>query len=84
MYNVIRYSSVCILLRKHAGVQKNTVKFLNFRTPVNFVVIYLKFKQGSQILEYFFGITNSVNPDQIAPLGFRSALSAQTDLSENL
>ena len=30
-----------------------TIKFLNFRTPENFAVIYLKFKQRSQILGYF-------------------------------
>ena len=29
------------------------VKFLNFRTPRNFAVIYLKFKQRGQILRYF-------------------------------
>ena len=29
------------------------VKFLYFRTPVNFAVIYLKFKQRGQIFEYF-------------------------------
>ena len=30
-----------------------TVKILNFRTSENFAVIYLKFKQRSQILGYF-------------------------------
>ena len=50
-----------------------TVKFLNFRTPESFAVIYLKFKQRSQILEYFVkknanGIANSEDPDQTAPL----------------
>ena len=30
-----------------------TIKFLNFRTPENFAVIYLKFKQGGPTLEYF-------------------------------
>ena len=30
-----------------------TVKFLNFLTPENFVVIYLKFKQRSQAFGYF-------------------------------
>ena len=29
------------------------VKFLKFRTPVNFAVINQKFKQGSQTLGYF-------------------------------
>ena len=30
-----------------------TVKFLNFRTPENIAVIYLKFKQRGQTLECF-------------------------------
>ena len=30
-----------------------TVKFLNFRTPENFAVIYLKFKQRGETLGYF-------------------------------
>ena len=30
-----------------------TVKFLNFRTPENFAVIYLKFKQKAQTLGFF-------------------------------
>ena len=53
-----------------------TVKFLNFRTPENYAVIYLKFKHRSQILGYFVkkdanGIANSlsVDPDQTAGLG---------------
>ena len=51
-----------------------TLKFLNFRTPENYAVIYLKFKQRSQILGYFVkkganGIAKSVDPDQTAPLG---------------
>ena len=56
-----------------------TVKFLNFRTPENFAVIYLKFKQKAQTLGYFVkrvfcqkdanGIANSEDPDQTAPLG---------------
>ena len=29
-----------------------TLKFLNFRTPENFAVIYLKFKQRGQTLGY--------------------------------
>ena len=32
---------------------RNTVKFLNFRTPENFAVIFLKFKQRGQTLQYF-------------------------------
>ena len=47
----------------------NTVKFLNFRTPENFAVIYLKLKQRSQTLGISNGITNSEDPDQTAPLG---------------
>ena len=31
----------------------STVKFLNFQTPENFAVIYLKFKQRGQNLRYF-------------------------------
>ena len=50
------------------------VRFLNFRTPENFAVIYLKFKQKAQTLGYFIkknvnGIANSEDPDQTAPLG---------------
>ena len=33
--------------------RKCTVKFLNFRTPESFAVIYLKFKQRGQTLGYF-------------------------------
>ena len=32
---------------------KRTVKFLNFRTPEIFAVIYLKFKQRGRSLRYF-------------------------------
>ena len=51
-----------------------TVKFLNFPTPENFAVIYLKFKQRGQTLGYFVkkdanGITNSEDPVQTASLG---------------
>ena len=51
-----------------------TVKFLNFRTPENFAVIYLKFKQRGQNLRVFpqkdaNGTANSEDPDQTAPLG---------------
>ena len=31
----------------------STVKFLNFQTPENFAVIYLKFRQRGHVLEYF-------------------------------
>ena len=33
--------------------RRDTVKFLNFRTPENFAVIYLKFKQRGQTLVCF-------------------------------
>ena len=50
-----------------------TVKFLNFRMPENFAVIYVKFKQRGQTLGCFVikhanGIANSEDPDQTAPL----------------
>ena len=51
----------------------NTVKFLNFRTPENFAIINLKFKQRSQTFYMVFrqkdvnGIANSEDPDQTAP-----------------
>ena len=32
---------------------KYTVKFLNFRTPENFAVNYVKLKQRGQTIEYF-------------------------------
>ena len=35
------------------GDNTGTVKFLNFQKPENFAVIYLKFKQKAQTLEYF-------------------------------
>ena len=52
----------------------STVKFLNFRMPENFAVIYLKFKKRGQTFEYFAkkdanGMANSGDPDQTAPLG---------------
>ena len=52
----------------------NTVKFLNFQTPENFAVIYLKFKQRGKNLLIFWlkcanGIANSADPDQTAPRG---------------
>ena len=51
-----------------------TVKFLNFRTPKTFAVMYLKFKKRGQNLWVFRqkdanGIANSEDPDQTAPLG---------------
>ena len=52
----------------------HTVKFLNFRMPENFTVIYLNFKQKTSHLRVFRqkdanGIANSGDPDQTAPLG---------------
>ena len=52
----------------------STVKFLNFRTPENFAVIYLKLKKRGQTFWVFrqkdaIGIANSGDPDQTAPLG---------------
>ena len=35
------------------NVLPDTVKFLNFRTPENFAVIYLKFKQRGHALRIF-------------------------------
>ena len=51
-----------------------TVKFLNFQTPKNFVVIYLKIQTKRPHLRVFCqndanGMANSVDPDQTAPLG---------------
>ena len=61
-------------LRVEQDTTSSTVKFQNLRTPENFAVIYLKFKQRGQTLGYFVkkdanGITNSEDPDQTAPLG---------------
>ena len=56
------------------GVQVSTVKFLNFGTPENFAVLYIKFKQRGLKLGIFYqndenGKANSDDPDQAAPLG---------------
>ena len=61
----------------------STVKFLNFRTPDNFAVIYLKFKKRGQTFWYFIkkdanGIANSEDPDQTAPIG--AVLEEQSDM----
>ena len=40
--------------RFHTHSEEHSVKFLNFGTAENFAVIYLKFKQTDQTLEYFF------------------------------
>ena len=46
----------------------NTVKFLNFRKPENFAVIYLKFKQRPNLMVFCQkeanGIANIEDPDQ--------------------
>ena len=70
---------------------QTTVKFLNFRMPKNFAVIYLKFKHRGQTLGYFVGKMQmekqTEDPDQTAPRGAVwswSALFDQTYLSENL
>ena len=47
----------------------STVKFQNFRTPENFAVMDLNFKQRGQSSGYFIRIANSKDPDQTAPLG---------------
>ena len=50
-----------------------TVKFLNFWTPENFAAIYLKFKQRPNLSLFHqkdaYGIDNSEDFDQTAPLG---------------
>ena len=53
------------------------VNSLNFRTPENFAVIYLKFKQRGQTIWVFLQkdanwIANSEGPDQTAPLADHS------------
>ena len=71
--NLDKYSNLQKL--KHNGYQvkyckTSTVKFLNFRTPEIFAVIYLKFKQRGQFDQNGAnGIANSEDPDQTAPLG---------------
>ena len=49
-HNIVQLLQEAIQRR---GVRMNYHKFLNFRTPENFVVIFLKFKQGGQSLGYF-------------------------------
>ena len=79
------------------SLPSNTVKFLNFRMPENFGVVFLKFKQIGQKLRVVYqndpsGIANSEDPDQTAPLSFCfhftdstiPLLFAHADLSENL
>ena len=40
---------------------ETTVKFLNFRTPEIFAVIYLKFKQRGRSLRYFVKFSDARN-----------------------
>ena len=54
--------------------KKITINFLNIRTAKNLVVITLKVEQDGVSLRVLHpkdaeGIANSVDPDQIAPLG---------------
>ena len=47
-----------------------TIKFLNFRTPENFVVNHLKFRRGGCFVGMMQnGIANSDDLDQTTPLG---------------
>ena len=59
------------------------VKFLNFRTPENFAVIYLKFKQRPNLTVFpqkdANGKANKEDPDQTAPLR-AVRLEEQSDL----
>ena len=50
-YAVAHLICACVCLKLVSS--KATVKFLNFRTPENFAVIYLKFKQRGQTFGYF-------------------------------
>ena len=63
--------SLCVRAEKNASgnrTLKSTVKFLNFRTPENFAVIYLKFKQMPKLRVFYQndanGKANSEDPDQ--------------------
>ena len=53
---------------------RNTIKFINFRTPEIIAVFYLKFKQRVGAYLGVFcqkdanGLANSEDPDQTAPL----------------
>ena len=71
---VIKIFLVTATLSPQTRDCRTTVKFLNFRTPDNFAVIYLKLNQGGQTLGYFVkkdanGIVNSEDPDQTAAQG---------------
>ena len=86
-----RHRSACPVWTPFLSVAWITVKFQNFRTPENFVAIYLKLKQRGKKLRVFYRndanvIANSEDPDQTALLVVwtGSALLSQTYLSENL
>ena len=62
----------CLQDRKESnqtGQLPSTVKFLNFETPENFVVIYLKPDLSVFCQKDANGNANSEDPDQTAPLG---------------
>ena len=68
------FSAPPITWRTNTVSELFTIKFLNFRTPDNIAVIYLKFKQKTPNLREFHqkganGIANSADPDQTAPRG---------------
>ena len=75
MFSSIRKFRNFTVTTKHSEPDKeHTVKFINFRTPENIAIIYLKFKQRRQTIAKFHqkganGIANSEDPDQTAPLG---------------
>ena len=50
---VLSYDGSFLLGKGNISLESHTVKFLDFWMPENFAVIYLKFKQRSQILGYF-------------------------------
>ena len=69
---VLIYSCIVSIVSSHNKVI--TVKFLNFKTPENFAVIYLKFEEKNPNLRVHVfslkdanGIANSEDPDQTAP-----------------
>ena len=58
---------------------EKAVKFLNFRMPKNFAVIYLKFKQRGQALGYFVKMMQMQK--QTVKTLIRLLLEEQSDLS---
>ena len=61
------------LCKKTGTESAKTLLLLNFQTPENCAITYLKFKQRGQIKvlrqKDANGIVNSEDPDQTAPLG---------------